>query len=210
MAIHISRDVEKLQGVPNYSLLPITTCDRGPGCTRPRPGAKGRPAPKCPQCYGVKAVATYPETRKAWTENTEAADNPQRFFGRLSGWFDFQDVTPEWFRIHVVGDCPSRSYVRETVKFCRQHLETRFLMFTKRYSWFNAYHTLPANLVVVYSAWPGWPMKNPHNRPVAWLRDSRQPDDRIPACAAPCPGKCEGCMVCWTLQRGRSVVFTAH
>jgi len=54
-------------------------------------------------------------------------------------------------------------------------------------------------------------MSNPHGRPVAWMRDVKNLDERIDADAIECPGYCEDCLVCWGLaQKGLSVVFDKH
>ena len=207
-SISISEGNSKLGNVANLNLLPIATCDRCAGCTRPRPGIKG--GGKSPQCYAAKAMRMYPSVRKAWSANTRAAlRDVKDYFGQLGAWFAERGDVP-WFCFHSAGDCPNPGYVRELVAFCRQHPDTRFLVFTKRYAWWNRYRALPTNLSVVYSAWPGLPMRNPHGRAVAWLDDARQPDARVPRDARPCPGSCEGCMVCWGLGTGESVVFHAH
>ena len=201
----ISPGNTKLGEIPNLSLLPIVTCDRRAGCTQPRPGNTK------PQCYDCKTLRMYKNVAEGRKINTKLAKDHAKYFAELAKWFNEREaIGVPWFRFHVGGDCPTPEYAKSLVAFCKAHPTTRFLVFTKRYTWFNRFRSLPENLSVVYSAWPGLPMSNPKNRPIAWLEDDRQPDDRIPDDAANCPGDCSRCMMCWLLHPGQSVKFVAH
>ena len=72
---------------------------------------------------------------------------------------------------------------------------------------------IPKNLHIIFSAWPGVEMLNPHNLPEAHVRfrDGRttaRPDAKL------CNGNCTECAItddgCWTLGPGEQVVFNEH
>jgi hypothetical protein len=71
---------------------------------------------------------------------------------------------------------------------------------------------VPENLTVVLSAWPGVKIAKGILRgfPVAWMRDPKNPDPRIPADARECDGGCDKCLLCWGLKPGESVFFNKH
>ena len=94
---------------------------------------------------------------------------------------------------------------------------TQFLAFTKKYDLVNAYleasGTIPNNLHILFSEWPGYNMNNPYNLPVAYVSFKSGICD-APASAKQCSGKCERCAYmgenCWTLGRGEAVVLKEH
>ncbi len=188
----------KLQHVANVSLLPVITCPKGVPCAL--------------DCYDKKACRMYPTVRACRAANTELAKHPKKFFADVSEQLDKNPI--KLFRLHVGGDMPSYAYLASFMAMARRHPDTIFLAFTKRYAWINAYlahNTLPPNVTVILSAWPGYSMDNPHGLPVAWMRDERNPDERIPDNALECPGNCESCGMCWQLPRlGCDVVFDKH
>ena len=189
--------------IKNLNLLPVVTCVPGVPCAKRQPGKKD------PPCYSCKALHR-PNVKRAWTANTKLAkSDPVRFFAEMEEEWAWN--APRYFRFFSSGDVPTLEFLREMVAFIRRHPETRFLVFTKRYGWWNRYSNLPDNLSLVYSAWPGWKMSNPKCRPVAWMRDPENMDDRIPSDAIECPGLCENCLACWGLAHaGLSVVFDKH
>ena len=72
---------------------------------------------------------------------------------------------------------------------------------------------IPNNLHIIYSAWPGVEMLNPHNLPEAHVRfrdgtTTAKPDAKL------CNGNCTECAItddgCWTLSLGEQVVFDEH
>ena len=57
---------------------------------------------------------------------------------------------------------------------------TRFLAFTKAFNIVNDYEnrsTLPRNLAVIFSGWPGMKIDNPHRHRIAWMQDGTE--DRV-------------------------------
>jgi hypothetical protein len=107
----------------------------------------------------------------------------------------------------VAGDIVSYDYLKMMVRVAEKNPDYRFRAFTKQHSIVAMLdRRLPTNLGITISAWPGMPIVNPHNFPVAWMRDGRE--DRIPADALECPGKCDVCEICWGLDK--DVVFNKH
>jgi hypothetical protein len=187
----------KLGKISNLSLLPCVTCAKDAPCRK-----KG--------CYAKKFL--WPTVSMAWTHNTKLAKNPKVFFASLRKQFNLKQ--PKWFRFFVSGDCPSYSFWCQMLQFCTEFPNTKFLIFTKRYGWANQWlgkHTRPENATILFSAWPGYKMENPHDMPVAWMRDEKNLDERIPRNAIECPGTCESCGMCWNLPKiGLDVVFDKH
>jgi hypothetical protein len=199
--LHVVPGNNKLGRVPNVSLLPIITCDKRVGCAAQE------------KCYYCKFLFRE-NVLNSCKENTALAKRPVEFFARLREWFARKHQQPRLFRWFVGGDAPTPAFLRRLVKFSAEHPSTKFLLFTKRYHWVSDLldtQSLPDNLSVILSAWPNWPLHNPHNLPVAWMRDPAQPDARIPSDALECYGNCEHCGMCWGLKRAkRDVVFDKH
>jgi len=193
--VKITSGNTKLGKISNLSLLPCVTCAKDAPC-------------RLSGCYAKKLL--YPGARKAWTNNTKLSKNPVKFFQNMRE--QFTDRPVKWFRFFVAGDCPSYSFFCKMMEFVGEYPNTKFLIFTKRYGWSNQWlrnHICPSNTTILFSAWPGYKMNNPHKLPVAWMRDGR--DKRIPSNAIECPGNCEHCGMCWNLPKlGRDVVFNKH
>jgi hypothetical protein len=120
-----------------------------------------------------------------------------------------------FFRWHVSGDVVDARYWEGMLSLAYGCPQTRFLAFTKRVDILSpdVVDVVPENLSLVISAWPGFdiPQGFAQRFPIAWMRDRRDPDPRIPAGALECPGNCESCGMCWSLARiGRDVVFDKH
>jgi hypothetical protein len=112
---------------------------------------------------------------------------------------------PKFFRWHVAGDIKDQDYVEWMKSIAVRFPQTKFLAFTKMALDFSG---LPKNLTVVYSAWPGSPIVNPHKLPVAFMQDGTE--TRVTN-ALECPGSCENCSMCWALPSiGANVVFHKH
>lgn len=206
------------------SLLPITTCDPDATCSHIYGDRKW------PLCYAHKF--TMRETvRQAWAENTEfALADPAAFFRQLYARI-YLGAPPARFRWFVGGDCPNPDFCSRIVWLACVCPRTRFLVFTKRYVWWNALYargipadwlpygehtrhsglrSWPANLSVVFSAWPGFPLRSEDRFPIAWTHLSHGPDPRMPTDARECSGSCENCQLCWDAQPGQHVYFHQH
>jgi hypothetical protein len=82
------------------------------------------------------------------------------------------------------------------------HPHTHLLAFTKAFEIVNRYEdreAVPANLVIVFSAWPGMRFLNPHGHRVAWMQGGTE--TRVPEDAIGCPGNCETGGLCYELPR---------
>jgi hypothetical protein len=148
--------------------------------------------------------------KAAWKHNTDLAEKDlEGFFFNL--YLQMAAEEPKRFRWHVGGDCPTLEYVRKVFELAELCPETNFLIFTKRYEWFNQVvgeREIPSNLSIKFSAWPGFDISNPYNLPVAWMEDKRDMDERIPEEAFHCPGNCRTCGVCW--KKREDVIFHKH
>lgn len=197
MLCKVSPGNDKIGSIPNVSLLPVVTCD----CRFP--------CAKRHQCYAWR-FSKRPHTQAAWKHNTQNVKKDiKKFFFNL--YLQLSAEEPRRFRWHVGGDCPSLEYVREVFNLAELLPSIRFLIYTKRYAWFNKVvgeRDIPRNLSIKLSAWPGYKVPNPHNLPVAWMLDKRNPDDRIPTKGFYCPGNCRTCNVCW--KKRNDVVFHKH
>jgi len=191
----------KLGKMPNVSLPPVVTCN---GC--------GEHCGK--KCYSMKAYRMYPPVRKMWDKNLELAKtNMDQYFSQILAEIQAKRKPVKFFRWHVSGDILNLGYFASMCLLAARLHETRFLVFTKQYRIVNEYldseATIPKNLQVVFSAWPGMPMKNPYNLRVAWMQDGAE--SRIPSSVIECPGSCETCSACFSLDAiGKDVMFELH
>jgi hypothetical protein len=182
----------------NVSITPVLCCPRGVPCAR-----EG--------CYALKAYRLYPATRNAWARNARIArTDPESYFSQIAT--AIADTKPRHFRWHVAGDILSVDYLQGMCEIAEHNLGTRFLAFTKAFDVVNGYEnsrTLPGNLTVIFSAWPGMRIHNPHGHSVAWMQFGTE--DRVPEDAVHCPGNCKSCGICFRLPKlHRGVVFQRH
>jgi hypothetical protein len=123
-------------------------------------------------------------------------------------------MTTRFFRYHVSGDIPDADYLGRMVDLARKIPGTEFLAFTKKYDLVNDFLTrdeIPANLHIIFSAWPGMEMNNPHGLPVAAvIFKGDEPRDGWKVC----PGSCASCAArgvgCWELKHGETIAFYEH
>src|ERR1035441_5145710 len=195
--VTISRGNRKLGAIMNVSTEPVRCCPKGIPC------AEGG-------CYALKSLRLYPKTRKAWAKNGRIAKtNPGTYFSQIAS--SIADRRPLLFRWHVAGDILNVDYLRQMCRIAAHHPRTQFLVFTKTFHIVNAYEngaTLPGNLVVIFSAWPGMRVDNPHRHRIAWMQDGTE--YRAPEDAVECPGNCENCGICFRPKLRSDVVFHKH
>ena len=197
-AVSISVGNRKLGGVMNISITPRQCCPKGIPCA-----SNG--------CYAFKAYRMYPHTRKAWNKNARIAKrDPDSYFLQIAT--RVTKAKPPLFRWHVAGDILNPDYLRGMCRVAEANPETHFLAFTKAFDVGNLYEDLaviPANLVIIFSGWPGMQFANPHSHRIAWMQDGTE--TRVPDNAIECPGNCETCGLCYELPKlGRDVVFHKH
>lgn len=184
----ISPGNAKLGKIPSWS-LPRSTCNQHAPCFK-----RG--------CYAATGNFAMSSVIQAYAENLNAV--------RRGFWF--RDVSnylntkkPAFFRIHVSGDFRSQEYLNEWITLADSHPKTCFLAFTKKTN--LDFTDLPPNFIVLFSAWPGWKFVLPPGlRRIAWMDDGKE--DRVPANARRCPGSCENCKECWSLDE--DIVFKKH
>jgi len=192
----------KMGKVLNISLPPCTSCDMSLPCFQ-----GGRKT-----CYSMKFYDLRASVRDSWTQNWKVwSVDPAGYF------YEIEEIVrrrkPDMFRFHVGGDIPDPEYLQRMCGLAAAMPETKFMAFTKRYDWaWDARKFLPFNLQIVLSAWPGVtiPAKYKRRFPVAWMRDPKDPDPRIPKSAFECDGGCDKCGMCWLLKPGCAVVFEKH
>ena len=196
MKVAISTGNDKLGMIPNVSLPPGKSCA---GCEDVC--YKG--------CYAKRPYRRYPVVRRAWDGNLEVA------FADLGEYFrqireSLEEKKMRFFRWHVGGDIISEEYFQGMVDMAVYFPEKNFLCFSKQYSIVNDYpYEIPTNLIIIFSAWPGYEMENPKGFRVAWMQNGKE--TRIPEQHIECPGSCEDCGMCWQINKiGMDVVFHKH
>lgn len=189
----------KLGTIHSLSLPPVLTCNPDAPCRR-----KG-------QCYAIAMTRYAPGVVKAWGGNLDQwQTDPAGFEAEMMDYFEGINA-PRFFRWFVGGDVCDGAFWQMIVRIAAKCPGVRFLMFTKQYGIVGG--RTPGNLQVVASGWPGLPIPRRIRRQfrVAWMRDEKNPDPRIPADAIECPGHCDKCGMCWDLAAiGRDVVFEKH
>ena len=121
------------------------------------------------------------------------------------------------FRWHVSGDILNKEYLAMMCRIAERLNVTQFLAFTKKYDIVNKFveegGTVPTNLHIIFSEWPGLKMDNPHNFPVSFVKFKSGVCD-APANSKTCSGNCEMCAFagqnCWTIKKGESIVLNEH
>ena len=219
--IHITGGNTKIgKGVFNISLLPsdeplklkngteltniVGTCG---GCCK---GCKNA-------CYAVNScVYHHNSVIPAWGENTLLArENMPEFFHQLDIFFEENLVAV--FRWHVGGEFFSKEYMLAVYDFCRNHPDTKFYCYTKRFSWVEELNNYkPDNLVVNVSIW-----HNNYNNPLGYptfIYDDGIDENiaKLPHCPAVDKDghetgvTCAKCRRCFTAKNGNNIAVYAH
>lgn len=179
---------------PNISLPPIASCDTAIGCWE--------------VCYAMKAYRLYPQVKTAWNKNLATYQkHPKKYFSIITHYLHIHQ--PEYFRWHSSGDIPDKKYLKGVYDIAESLPDTRFLIFSKRYSWVLSYRReKPDNLSIVLSSWINTEMPKQRRFPVAWYQDGTE--TRISKNAVTCSGSCYDCKKCWYLKKNDSVIFNKH
>lgn len=195
--VSISKGNSKMDFIPSVSLPPIVTCAQGCTCAK--------------KCYAAKLCRIYANTRKAYARNLDILKNDMdNYFTQVKA----AAMVSKYFRFHVSGDIPDMNYLDRMVKLAKELPGTTFLAFTKQYNFINnflQYAQIPNNLKIIFSAWPGMPMENPHNLPVAHvIFKGSEPADNWKICGGNCSEcACRG-VGCWELKKGENIAFYEH
>lgn len=200
--VSISRGNSKMGAVPSVSLPPVKTCS--PEAVK----FCGR------KCYVKRYVMQRQKTvGAAYERNLYLLQNePEKFWREVNAAV----AMTTHFRFGVSGDIPGWFYLRNMVSIAKHNSHCEILCFTKQYDIVNFYlkkHELPKNLHIVFSAWKGLPMENPHNLPEAhvFFKDGTT---TAKDGARYCSGNCYECAVananCWSLKEGEQIIFKEH
>lgn len=196
--VSISPGNAKMGAIPSVSLPPVITCAQGCKCAN--------------KCYAVKLCRIRKSVRTAYDRNLRILlEDPRSYWTQVQA----AAMTTRFFRFHVSGDIIDRDYLHNMVQMAETLPDTHFLAFTKCYDLVNGYldtwDRLPDNLHLIFSAWPGMPMNNPHQLPVANVIFRGQvPDDAWKICGGNCfDCACRG-VGCWELKQGDYIAFYEH
>lgn len=200
MNIHISKTNSKLgDAILSLNMPKGITCAAGVPCAA--------------KCYAGKGHFAYGNVKKSHRDNLEAyKENADAFFEEIAE----RTKLVRFFRWHSSGDIVDMRYLEGMAHVARKNKGTDYLAFTKKTGLVNAYiesgKKLPKNLHIVFSSWgPNFPVNNPHNFPVAYVRfKDKTLNAGIPSTAIPCGGKCYNCLACWQLKKGQAVMFNEH
>lgn len=198
LSVSISKGNSKMGAIPSVSLPPVTTCRADCPCVK--------------LCYARKLCTLRPTVAAAYNRNFEILiSDPVRYWNQVRKAV----AMTRFFRFHVSGDIPDALYFYDMVLTAKMHEKTEILAFTKQYEIVNDYISthgaLPQNLHIIFSAWPGLPMDNPHGLPEAHvIFRGKTPCDDWKICGGNCAEcACRG-VGCWELKRGEKIAFNQH
>lgn len=199
MYVSISKGNEKLGDIPSISLPSVLTC-RACECNK--------------KCYARRIELRRPNVKNAYQNNlTVLNSDPETYWREVEATI----MLSRFFRFHVSGDIPDMEYLRKMVAVSERNKYCQVLCFTKKYELVNSFiddgGVLPENLHLVFSAWRGLKMPNPHGLPEAHVR-YRDGTTTAGTGAIECGGNCTECACtsggCWSLKSGEQVVFNEH
>lgn len=195
--ISISPGNNKMGYIPSVSLPPVVTCANGCKCAQ--------------KCYAARLCKIRKTVRNAYDRNLDIlTQDPAAYWLQVKA----AAMVTKYFRFHVSGDIVNADYFRNMCQLARELPGTTFIAFTKKYNLINEClnsQELPGNLKIIFSAWPGMPMENPHNLPVAnVIFKGQQPADNWKICGGNCAEcACRG-VGCWELRPGEQIAFYEH
>ena len=196
----ISKGNTKMGPIQSVSLPAWTTC---------RPDA-----PCYKKCYAARLERLRSNVKDADERNLKILlEDPDRYWREVEAAI----MVSRFFRFHVSGDIPDATYLRKMVEIAKRNQHCEILCFTKKYEIVNGElergMEIPDNLHLLFSAWPGLEMPNPHDLPEAHVIFK---DGTTTAAdgAKWCGGNCTDCARvgcgCWTLHAGEQVLFIEH
>lgn len=200
MNVSISKENRKMGHISSVSLPAGVTCR--PNC------------PCLPICYAKKLERFRPNVRSAYQTNLDLLRvSPETYWREVEAAI----MMTRYFRFHVSGDIPDTPYFTNMVEVALRNPHCEILCFTKQYEIVNrcldAGVVIPGNLHIVFSAWQGLPMPNPHNLPTAHVI-YKDGTTTAPENAKECDGFCEECVKqtggCWSMKKGEAVKFHEH
>lgn len=196
--ISISPGNTKMGAIPSVSLPPVLTCAAGCACAG--------------KCYAARMCRIRKSVAAAYNRNLSILENDPAAY-----WLQVKAaaMVTKYFRFHVAGDIVDTEYLRQMCAVAEFTGSAQILAFTKKYDLVNEYisqgGTIPANLHLIFSEWPGMAMENPYNFPVAHvIFKGQQPADNWKICGGNCAEcACQG-VGCWELRSGEHIAFYEH
>lgn len=198
LKLSVSNSNIKMGAVASISLPAVITCRPGAACAS--------------KCYALRMEMRRANVAKAYARNLALWVTDPASYERQAISAAYMQ---RFFRWHVSGDIISRDYLAMMIRVAETCTRTEFLVFTKKYELINAYinegNTLPENLHVIFSAWPGEALPNPHRLPVAaMVPKGSDPEPDWQQCGGNCTNcACRGCG-CWALKAGQTICFAEH
>ena len=198
--LSISKGNLKMGPIPSISFPSGFTCDPGVPCWF--------------DCYASNKENQYNETIQAYWRNYRIykQDNA-RFWRELESAI----MLSRFFRSGVSGDFPDMDYFKGLVNLAAKYPHCQILAFTKRYTFVNMFVAnggeIPANLHIIFSAWPGYKMVNPYHFPeshVLFNDGTTTASDGAKWCGGCCADCAKTGCGCWTLGCGEQVLFKEH
>lgn len=199
MPVSISKGNEKLGSIQSVSLPSGVTC-RACDCRK--------------KCYARRMERRRKSVRDAYQNNLDILmSEPNTYWREVEAAI----MLSRYFRFHVSGDIMDNSYLTHMIEIADRNKHCEILCFTKKYELVNQYldsgGELPKNLHLIFSAWTGLEMVNPHQLPEAHVR-YRDGSTTAGENAKECSGNCTECAItddgCWTLRYGEQVIFNEH
>lgn len=200
MNIKISQGNAKLGSIQSISLPAGLTCRNDCECSK--------------KCYAKRLERMRPSVREAYKHNYELLKSSPNTYWRE---VEASIMMSRFFRFHVSGDIPDVYYLNHMVDIAERNPHCEILCFTKKYGVVNSYldagGIIPKNLRLIFSAWRGLKMENPHGLPEAHVR-YRDGTTTAHENAVQCSGNCTECALteggCWSLKNGQEVIFDEH
>lgn len=200
--ISISTGNSKMGKISSVSLPPVLTCRNGAPCSK--------------KCYANKIARLRKNVNDSYQRNMKVLrEDPDGYWQQVR----LAIALSKYFRFHVSGDIPDMQYLERMIDIASMERETQILCFTKKYELINEYldrvnPSLPDNLHLVFSGWPGIEMQNYHNLPEAHVIFKNGETTANMDIAKHCGGNCQTCATadggCWSLKSGEQVVFYEH
>lgn len=199
--ITISSGNSKMGPIPSVSLPAGITCDKNAPCFN--------------LCYANKIARFRKAVKNSYDKNYDVLKrSPEDYWTQVK----YVMFTNTHFRFHVSGDIPDEEYLINMVSACRMNSHCDAMCFTKKYEIVNKYiedgNQIPNNLHIIFSAWPGFEMKNPNKFPEAHVLFNDGSCGTDVKKSVMCSGNCTDCAItgagCWTLKKGQNVVLKQH
>ena len=184
--------------IPSVSLPACITCNPEVPCFK--------------KCYAVRLANRYKQTKSAYQRNLNILNTDPYIY-----WLQIQSAAAmnRFFRFHVSGDIPNYEYFIDMCKTAKKLPNTKFLAFTKQYTYINQYlesgETIPENLQIIFSNWDNFKCYNPYNLPTCEIIfKGQEPSENWKICGGNCTEcACRG-IGCWELKQGETIAIYEH